>query len=412
MSLATLADAQRIALAAARPTAIVELPLAAAAHCVLARDLDAQRDLPGADVSIMDGYAVQADALRGGGIVELAIAGESAAGRPWTGTLARGDALRISTGAVVPAGADMVVAQEDTTRAGDVVAIDTAKLTEIRAGRWVRARGSDVARGSAIAEVGLRLGPAELALLGACGHAIVPVHRRPRVAILSTGDELVRIGEPAAIGRVIATSGLMLTTACTDAGAEVVSESLVIDDADALHEALVHARARADVVLTTGGASVGDHDLVRAGLARLGGRELVWGIAMRPGKPTGIVALDDALVIALPGNPAATFVGFELVVRPVLRRMAGVRGAPFPPLRSAIAGAAIPGERGREHWVRARIEHDRVLPLVDQLSGNLRSIADATVLVRVPAGITEIAAGERCELLVLDHHEHERATQT
>ncbi|HWB77920.1 MAG TPA: gephyrin-like molybdotransferase Glp [Nannocystaceae bacterium] len=406
MSLATLAEAQRIALAAARPTTIVELPLAAAAHCVLARDLVALRDLPGADVSIMDGYAVQCDALRGGGIVELAIAGESAAGRPWTGTLARGQALRISTGAVLPAGADMVVAQEDTTRRGDVVAIDSAKVTEIRAGRWVRAQGSDVTRGSAIAEAGLRLGPAELALLGACGHAIAPVHRRPRVAILSTGDELVRIGEPAALGQVIATSGLMLTVACNDAGADVVSESLVIDDADRLHDALVHAHA--DLVLTTGGASVGDHDLVRAGLARLGGRELVWGIAMRPGKPTGIVALADTLVVALPGNPAASFVGFELIVRPMLRRMAGVRGEPCPALRTAIAGAAIPGERGREPWVRARIDHDRVLPLVDQLSGNLRSIADATVLVRVPAGITEIAAGEPCELLVLDHRAHER----
>jgi molybdopterin molybdotransferase len=409
--LATVTAAREAALAAVSPTPIIELALAEAAGRVLARELVALRELPSADVSIMDGYAVHSSALAPGGIVTLAVVGASAAGRPWTGELARVHALRISTGAVVPAGADMVVAQEDITRSGDAVAIDTARLREIRAGRWVRARGSDVALGTAIAAAGLRLRAAELALLGAGGHARVPVHRRAKVAILSTGDELRPIGTAVAIGEVIATSGLMLATACVSAGAEVVAELLVPDDTERLHEALAHARSIADLVLTTGGASVGDHDLVRAGLARHGGRELVWGIAMRPGKPTGIVAFDDgdAVVIALPGNPAASFVVFELVVRPLLRRMAGVRGACSRPLRPCIAGAIIPGEPGREHWVRARVDGERVLPLPDQLSGNLRSIADAAVLVRVPAELARIEAGSPCEVLVLDHDAHERA---
>lgn len=410
MTLATLDDARTAALAAVQPTPVAELPLREAFELVLARDLASLRDLPSDDVSIMDGYAVQVAGLAAGGVVELALVGESAAGRPWDGTLLPTQAVRISTGAVVPAGADMVVAQEDTSRPRtDVVAVDTPRLRELRPGRWVRARGTDVHAGSTIAAAGLRLGPAELALLGACGHASVAVHRRPTVAILSTGDELVPIGVQPVRGQVVATSGLMLATACASAGAVVVSEAMVGDDAERLHDAIARARSSADLVLTTGGASVGDHDLVRAGLGRHGGRELVWGIALRPGKPTGIVALPETLVVALPGNPAASFVVFELIVRPLLRKLAGVRGDVVAPLRTCTAGARLPGESGREHWVRAQLDGERVVPLDDQLSGALSSIAGASVLARVPVGTAAIPAGAPCEVLVLDHHDHERA---
>lgn len=405
MTLVRVEDAQALALAQAHARASEVVGLRDAVDRIVAESVTARFDLPAADTSIMDGYACATATLRGGA---ARVVGESAAGRPWPTAITEGTAVRISTGAVVPAGAELVVAQEDSRRDGDAVVFDAAVVASATTGRHIRSAASDVRIGAVLVSPGQSLGPAELALLGAAGVAHVAVIRRPRVAILSTGDELVAIGEQPGPGGVISTNGMMLALSCTRAGAEVVSERTVGDDPAAVAAALGEAIAAADVVLTSGGASAGDHDHIREAARSFD--VLVWGIALRPGKPTGIVRTRGGLWFALPGNPASSFVTFELFVRPALRRMLGVRGDPRRPLRRMIAGTELRGDRTREHWVRARTDGERVLPLSDQMSGNLRSLATADALVRIPIGTTHVEAGAACDVLVFDTNAHERVT--
>ncbi len=407
MMLATVEAAQAAALAHAAPRGIEALALGDAFGRHLAAPVTAALALPGWDLSVMDGYACTLATVRSGA---AQIIGESAAGHPSTIDVSTcGTAVRISTGAVVPPGAELVVVQEDVVRDGARIGFDATRVGEPEPGRHIRVAGCDVGPGDEIARAGLRLGAAELALLGAAGIARVSVVTRPRVAILSTGDELIAIGAARRVGEVIATNGLMLACACREAGAIVVAERTVPDDPNALRHALADAVAMADLVITCGGASVGEHDHVRQAAAEPGFETLVWGIAMRPGKPTGIVRTRGGLWFALAGNPASTFVGCELFVRPALRRMQGVRGDPRRPLRVLRAEGVFEGERNREHWVRARTTGDAVAPLSDQRSGNLRSLAGADALVRVPAGCIRIEPGEPCQALVFDALAHERA---
>lgn len=408
MTLVDVERAQQLALAHAEPRAIEELAVHEAGGRITAAPVSAAIDLPGRDVSIMDGYACAVATARVG---SARVVGESAAGHPWSGTLEPGDAVRISTGAVVPRGAAVVIAQEDATRDGDAVRFDPEVAAAAVAQRHIRPAGSDVRRGDVLVDEGQHLGPTEIALLAGAGASRVSVHRRPRLAILSTGDELLPAGAPLREGHLVDTNGPMLAALGVAAGAQLVSCHTVGDDPAALLDALDQAIASADVVLTTGGASVGDHDHVRRAAGRDGLEILVWGVAMRPGKPTGIVRTAGGLWFALPGNPASTFVAYELFARPTLRRMLGVRGDPRRPLRPMTAGGVFLGERTREHWVRARTSGDVVSPLPDQLSGNLRSLAGADALVRVPPGVGAIEAGAACDVLLLDAraHAHERA---
>lgn len=405
MTLIAVEEAQALALAHAEPCLAQEVGLREAAGRILAQPAVARFALPGVDVSVMDGYACTLATLRAGG---ARVVGESAAGHPWPATIEGGAAVRISTGAVVPPGADLVVAQEDVTRDGDELRFDPGIIATAVGGKHIRRAGSDVRTGEVLVVPGQTLGPAELALLGGAGVSRVQVSRRPRVAILSTGDELLSIGDTPEPGGVISTNGLMLATLCAQAGASVIVERTIGDEPRALAAALDEALATADVVLTSGGASVGDHDHLHAAARRVGFEILAWGIALRPGKPTGIVRTTGGLWFALPGNPASTFVAFELFVRPTLRRMLGVRSDARRALRRMTAGGEFLGERTREHWVRAWTTDDIVAPLPDQLSGNLRSLATADALVRVPAGCSRIAPGTPCDVLVFDSNGHER----
>lgn len=365
---------------------------------VLAEDVLAVHASPGADVSVMDGYAVRSVDLDA---TPLTIVGESAAGRPFTGTLAAGQAVRIATGACVPMGADMVVAQEDTRVDARALTVALDRI-RIAPGRFVRPRGADVRPGDRLVAAGTRLGVGEVALLAAAGHAALVVHRRPRVAILSSGDELVAIGTTPAPGQVVSTNGLMLALQSRQAGADVVAQREVADDIAAFDRALVEL-AEVDLLLTSGGASVGDHDLVRTRLAAAGGRELAWGVAMRPGKPLGVVDRGGGRwALALPGNPASSLVTAELFARPWIRRLGGERGDVRPQPVVTRSASALPGAGDRDHFVRVRHGVDGVVALADQSSGNLRSFAGADALARVPAG-RSIAAGETCEVLSLAH---------
>jgi molybdopterin molybdotransferase len=406
-------EAQAIVLAHARALAAVERPLQDVAADVLARDVLARWDQPLADVSTMDGWAVRADDLmraRAEGRAELALrrVGESAAGRPTARAIAAGETVRISTGAVVPDGADAVVAQEDARDGGEVVHVDLARVGEVARGLFVRPRARDFAAGERLLAAGDRLGPGELALLVAGGHTHVTVHRRPTVALLATGDELVDPGTAPPAGGVPASSSVMLEALVRAAGAEPRSLGRAGDDATVLAGRLRDALA-SDVVLTTGGVSVGDHDHVAAALAALGCTARWHGVRMRPGKPTWFGTHEDTLVFGLPGNPASTLVAFELFVRPALRRCAGVRGRAARPWVELVAATDMPGAGTREHIVRARIDDGAVWALPDQRSGDLRSVAPCDALVRVPAGIDRIPAGAACRALVLDPSWHERA---
>jgi len=397
--------AQGHVLARVQPGPPRTIPVEAALGTIVAVPPLAVLALPPGDVSVMDGFAVcERDLV--GARVQLPIVGESAAGRPWTSALAAGTAVRISTGAIVPPGADRVVAQEDTTRTGEQVDIDVAAA--LASARFVRAAGSDVAPGSRLLEVGTRVGATEVALLFAAGVAELVVYERPRVVVVSTGDELAEPGTVPRSGAIIGTNGAMLATLCREAGAEVLPLVTVGDDASALDSALASA-LRADVVVTIGGASVGDHDLVLPALQRSGCELVFHGVAARPGKPTGFAMRGDTAVFALPGNPASAFVMFELFVRPALRRRLGVRGSVVRPRIPWPTATPLPGAGRRAHYVRTRIVDGRLHALPDQASGSLRSLVDVDAIACVPAGVREVAAGDVCEAIVLSHAWHERA---
>jgi molybdopterin molybdotransferase len=380
---------------------------------VLARPVHARWPLPSAPLSIMDGYAVRSQDLldaraNGSGTLVLALASESAAGRPSDELLAPGTCMRIATGAVVPTGADAVVAQEDTRRvAPDRIELSSTALAQIEPGRHIRPIGSDVADGELLLEPGVTIGGGEASLLAGAGHVEVAVRRRPVVAILSSGDELVRIGQIPGRGQIVSTNVMLLATQIREAGGEPLDLGFVPDTEAAVHAAIERAIEQADLLVGTGGISVGDHDLVLPMLERLGFEQRFRKLALRPGRPTtfGRLPRDGSplLVLALPGNPAATMVAFELFGRPLLRALLGLpRHRWQRPFRSVELAAAVEGDRVREHFARAKLdEHGRAHPLTKQLSGALRSIADFDVLLRVPVGRTRVEAGESLPALFL-----------
>jgi molybdopterin molybdotransferase len=382
---------------------------------VLARSVCARWPLPSAPLSIMDGYAVRSRDLldaraNGSATLVLELASESAAGHPSADSLAPGTCMRIATGAVVPTGADAVVAQEDTVRvAPDRIELSATALAEIAAGRHVRPIGSDVTDGELLLEPGVVIGGGEASLLAGAGHVEVAVRRRPVVAILSSGDELVEIGQTPGRGQIVSTNAMLLAAQIREAGGEPLELGFVADTEVAVRGAIERAIEQADLLVGTGGISVGDHDLLLPMLLQLGFQQQFRKLALRPGRPTtfGRIPRDHErgplLVLALPGNPAATMVTFELLARPLIRALLGLprhRWQRRP--RAVELAAAVDGERQREHFARAKLdEHGRAHPLAKQLSGALRSIADFDVLLRVPAGRTRVEAGESLPALFL-----------
>ena len=388
-------------LAACRPLPIEHSEPAHACGRVLAEPLRARWPLPGADVSTMDGWAVRADDLSAGtGTVALRIHGESAAGHPQHAPLAAGEAAWISTGAVLPPGADAVVAQEDTTRAGDLVHVDLARAGVVGPGHFVRRAGSDVAEGALLLSPGTALRAGDVALAVGAGHGALPVHRAPRVAILCTGDELVPPGATPGRGQVVSSNGLMLAALVREAGGVALDLGLVGDQLDTLRAALAHALEIADIVLTSGGISVGDHDLVFPALHALGLVPSFRRVRVRPGRPLTFGRRGDALVFALPGNPASTFVSFHLFVRPALRALAGDPQPVRPPRRVTLAAPAE-GAGRRAHYVRARLRGDVAEPLADQASGALTSLRGCDALLAIPPG-PSLPAGAEVEAIALD----------
>ncbi|HKS77880.1 MAG TPA: gephyrin-like molybdotransferase Glp [Gaiellaceae bacterium] len=395
-SLLTLEEAQELVLERVRPLDTEPVPIGAAIRRVTAQDVQARVDLPPFASSAMDGFAVRSADLPG----TLRIVGEAAAGRPYEERLEPGCAVAISTGAVVPADADAVVPVERVVQSANTVEISEAART----GAHVRPRGGDVASGEVVMRAGTMLTPARLAAVAAAGVATVECRRRPRVGILATGSELVAPGEPLRAGQIYETNGLMLDASLSAAGADTVTEPSAADDETVLREALERGLA-CDVLVTSGGVSVGEHDLVRAVERELGVEEVFWRVSIKPGKPVSFGVRGDTLVFGLPGNPVSALVGCELFVKPALRGLQGV-AEPLPRFETGRLTIGLRRNAERDEFVRARVRTDAnevvLEPIVGQESHMIVRSSAADALVHVPRGNGELAAGTAARWLRLD----------
>ncbi len=367
---------------------------------VLAADVTSADAIPGFDNSAMDGYAVRAADLTETPIT-LAVAGESRAGHPADRPLRPGEAFAISTGAMVPDGADTVVRVEDTDGGDSEVAISVSPAL----GANIRRAGEDVEAGETVLAAGGEIDPAAAGVIASVGLAEVECARRPRVVVLTTGDELREPGAPLDPGTVRNSNAYALAALIERAGGDHVGSRIVGDDRDATREALAAALEDADAVVVSGGVSVGEHDHVRPALEALGVEQVFWGVALRPGKPTYFgVAPSGTLVFGLPGNPVSAMVTFLLFARPAIRALLGASDAEQP-RATAILDERYPKQPGRAHLVRVRLElrddgwHAR--PTKEQGSHVLTSMLGADALAIVAAESGDIAAGERVEIELL-----------
>lgn len=401
MTLLPVADALSLVLAGVEPIAVERVPLARARGRILAEPLNALRTQPGFDASAMDGYAVQSAGAPQG--ASLKVVGESAAGHRFAGRFGPDEAVRIFTGAPVPVDADAVLVQELASREGDTIRVGAAT----RPGQNVRRRGLDFTEGTPALSAGIVLGPRDLALAAAADHATVPVRRRPVVAILATGDEIVAPGQGAGADQVVASNTFALAAIVEAEGGTCIDLGIAGDDFPALEAAIDRARKEgADILATIGGASVGDHDLVQAALRNQGMALGFWRIAMRPGKPMMHGRLGPMHILGLPGNPVSAVVCGILFLVPLLRKMLG-RADTSPARRPARFGTAWPANDVREDYLRATMSLDAetgiaiVTPFPAQDSSMVRLMRDADCLLVRPPFAVAAEAGDWCEIVDL-----------
>jgi molybdopterin molybdotransferase len=389
-------------LGAAQPLDTERVPLADAAGRVLTEDVLAHAPLPPFDHSSMDGYALATHDLVGTGPWELEVAGESAAGGDLP-DLAPGKACRIFTGARLPAGADAVVMQERVERRGDLARI----LAPVRPGDHVRRRGEDLAEGAKALARGARLTPGKIALAAALDRPELLVARRPLVTVLCSGDELRAPGQvhpPPRPGSIPESNGYFVAAAARAAGAVVRVAAFVGDDVKGAERAVAGALRGSDVLVTIGGVSVGDRDVMRGALEAAGVVIDYWKVRIKPGKPLAVGRAGQAQVLGLPGNPASASLTFLLFGMPLLRALQGDDAPVPPPIRAAMRGT-VTREPGRQEFLRARLELERseigVRPLANQASGSVPSFAEADALIVVPSDRARIEDGSMVEVLRL-----------
>jgi molybdopterin molybdotransferase len=377
------------------PLAVEQVELPRAGGRILAGEIVSPVDLPPFPSSSMDGYAVRAADLPG----VLRIVGRVAAGHPESRVLAEGEAIEISTGGVVPGGADTVVPVERVVVRDSEIEGDAAVVS----GDNIRTTGGDVRAGTAVLATGDLLTPARLAALAACGVGSVSVRRRPRVAIVVTGSELQPPGATLGPGQIYESNGVMIAAALEEAGA-IVERLGVAEDTENAHAVALERALGADVVVTSGGVSVGPHDLVRRVQARLGVDEVFWGVAMRPGKPLAFGVRDRTLVFGLPGNPVSSLVGCLLFVAPALRALQG-DPHPAPRFRPGVIAAEVRRRPERDNFVRATTTwtaDGAILdPIIGQESHMIVRTTAADAIVHVPCGAEPLPAGGSVRFLQL-----------
>ena len=384
-------------LAALSPTAPETVALPQAWGRVLARPVLSRVTQPPADVSAMDGYAVRAADATLGAVLRLV--GTSPAGHPWEGTVGPGETVRIFTGGFMPAGADGVLLQEDATADGPAITVNEA----VRAGRWIRPKGLDFAAGEALLPTGHRLTARDIGLAAACNSPWLTVHRQPRIAILATGDEIALPGEPIPPGGIVSSNAHALAALVRAGGGDPLVLPIAPDDSQVIAEAARSARG-CDMLVTTGGASVGEHDLVQAALGPQGFALDFWQIAMRPGKPLIWGSLGQVPVLGLPGNPVSALVCAIQFLLPALARLSGGAAGP-PPTQRVRAGAAMAANDKRFDHLRARLEtrdgEQVVVPFAAQDSSMLKTLARADALVLRAAHAPAVAEGEMVDVIPL-----------
>jgi len=394
-------EALSAVLAGAEPLREEMVALDAAHRRVLARDVAALRTQPPQAMSAMDGYAVRA-ADAADVTARLKVIGEVAAGRPLENTVGAGEAVRIFTGGVIPAGADAVIIQEDTVVDGSCITIREAAIR----GRHIRPAGVDFREGDVLLTAGRRLSDRDLSLAAGMNYPVLPVRRRPKVAVLATGDELVMPGSTPGPGQIVYSNGYALRALACAEGAETIDLGIAADSIEATTQGIRRARdSGADILITTGGASVGDHDLVKASLEAEGVAMAFWRIAMRPGKPMMHGRLGAVRVIGLPGNPVSSYVCAFLFLAPLIRALSGQTVIHHAP-ETALLGRDVGANDQREDYLRARLElrGDGVLiatPVDHQDSSLLGNLAAARALVIRSPFAPAAAAGSACDILRL-----------
>jgi len=392
-------EARRLVLGAVTPSQPEPVALDAALGRVLGEDVSAEQPVPAFDNSAMDGFAVRAQDVAhadGAAPVVLGVIDESRAGAPARAGLEAGQAIAISTGAMLPPGADAVVPVEDTSRRDGRVEVRAAAP----AGRHVRRAGDDIRAGDTVLERGTRLGAAELGVLASLGRPSVECAPAPRLSVLVSGDELAAPGRALPAGAVHDSNSVTIGALARGDGAEVVRSATVPDDPQATTNALTAAVADVDVAVICGGVSVGAHDHIRPSLDALGARPVFWGLALRPGHPTWFGTLDTTLVFGLPGNPVSAMVTFVLLVRPALRALLGMPAS--PPRLTAVMDRDYEKPAGRAHAVRCRItareDGWHAEPTGPQGSHVLSSMLAADALALLASDTVAVRAGERVEI--------------
>jgi molybdopterin molybdotransferase len=397
--LISVAEAQRLILERAKPLEAERVPIERATGRVLAQRATAVVDLPPFPSSAMDGYAVRSVDTASAPVV-LPVVERIAAGSPASRPLAAGESMGIATGGTVPEGADAVVPIEVVEETDEGLAISSP----VASGANVRDPGGDVRAGETVLEPGVVLGPGQVGALGAAGVSEVQCTKRPRVGILVTGSELRQPGETLAPGQIYESNGLLLATALGLAGAVPAQLGVVADDEEEHRRTMERALLGFDMLVTTGGASVGPHDLVRKVQAELRVEELFWGVKMKPGKPVAFGVRRDHLVFNLPGNPVSVLATFELLVRPAINALLGLPD-PLPAFRRGTLGSAVRRNADRDELVRAAARRDGDEDVLEPLSGQeshmIVRAGRANALVWVEAGEGELASGSAVRYLAI-----------
>ena len=391
--LISIDEARRRVLEAVTPLGDEDVPLELALGRVLAEDVASGIEVPPFDSSGMDGYALVA-----GPEAELEVIGEARAGHPSSEALGPGAAMRISTGAAIPEGADAVVPVERTT-----VQPSRVRVPAVERGANIRRAGEDISLGAVVLQRGATLGPAELGVAASVGRASLRCARRPRVMVLVTGDELTPPGEALAPGGIYSSNGFALAAQVERAGGELAGRATVPDTPEGTRDAVARALERADVVIVSGGVSVGPHDHVKDALHELGVEERFWGVLLRPGKPTGFGTRDGRLAFGLPGNPVSAMVTFQLFARPALAALQGA--APDAARVTAVLAHPVARNPRREEAMRVRLRHsdDGLVAETTGAQGShmLTSMLGADGLALISAGEGELPAGERVQVELL-----------